>query len=498
MTINITDLFASAIPDLAAQDAQQGQFLAENINKLGAGYAMGLPAINRQMQRGVGRIFANTAQGMGMSPEAVQRAGAMPLGEEDRLRQLLDNSDFTTPEGKRLTIEKMKQQGFGTQALQMQTALQEQDRQQAEADSLIARRRAMSEGEAATRAQTATRDEATERYRQGDIALRAANLAENVHQARNPDTKPRFFQSGNKVIQVTPAENGGEAESTVIWEDSVDGSDNALRMRGLLTAAVSRYGDNTEQLRVIAENIMGQNITDAAQFSTYLPEETESEPPPNIPVYMLEQATENAERGVKGVQGTGRIAGIYKKLQEGGFLDDNGQVMPQFRTAGGVISETWEDVLSFTGLRDDISLIRTGATREINQQVVDNLPPGVASDRDISLFKEGFPPDNASIEEIMEYLDQARYVYEELAENASMREFMWNKSLKEGVPPSDIAYFTSYQKYKAVKESGLLEGMLELAEVPGDTEQTEINRKAALDSFENKYFTLPQKYRGIY
>jgi hypothetical protein len=50
MTIDISKLFASAIPDLAAQDRESGAALAQNIGKLGSGYARHLPAINRQMQ----------------------------------------------------------------------------------------------------------------------------------------------------------------------------------------------------------------------------------------------------------------------------------------------------------------------------------------------------------------------------------------------------------------------------------------------------------------
>jgi len=135
MTINITDLFASVVPDLATQDMAQGRFLAQNLTTPGAGFAMGMPAINRQMQQGVGRIFGNTAQGMGMSPAAVQAAKMAPLGEQDRLKSLLSGADTSTPQGRAATIKALQDQGFGTQALQLRAAFQEQDRQQQETDA---------------------------------------------------------------------------------------------------------------------------------------------------------------------------------------------------------------------------------------------------------------------------------------------------------------------------------------------------------------------------
>jgi len=56
------------------------------------------------------------------------------------------------------------------------------------------------------------------------------------------------------------------------------------------------------------------------------------------------------------------------------------------------------------GLRDQVSAIRTRANQLINTQVINNLPPGVASDRDIELARRGLPnPDAATVQELMEY-----------------------------------------------------------------------------------------------
>ena len=56
------------------------------------------------------------------------------------------------------------------------------------------------------------------------------------------------------------------------------------------------------------------------------------------------------------------------------------------------------------GLRDQVSSLRTRANAIINTQVINNLPPGVASDRDIELARKGFPnPDTATLGELQEF-----------------------------------------------------------------------------------------------
>lgn len=148
MAINITDLFASVVPDLAQQDTQQGQVLAQNLTTPGAGFALGMPAINRQMRRGVGNLF-----------------GVDTRSPAEKLQESLGSVDTTSPAGRQQAIKMLQDQGFGTQALQLKMAFQEQDRAQAESESVIKRREAQS------------------LYERQQTALQTAELSENVRQS---------------------------------------------------------------------------------------------------------------------------------------------------------------------------------------------------------------------------------------------------------------------------------------------------------------------------
>jgi hypothetical protein len=71
---------------------------------------------------------------------------------------------------------------------------------------------------------------------------------------------------------------------------------------------------------------------------------------------------------------------------------------------GGLTSSVSEYLKEKTGNQDIVSEIRMRARGLRNSQVVKNLPPGVASDKDIEMALKGFPPDNAPVEMWMSFI----------------------------------------------------------------------------------------------
>lgn len=67
----------------------------------------------------------------------------------------------------------------------------------------------------------------------------------------------------------------------------------------------------------------------------------------------------------------------------------------------GAIAEGWK---KFQGQEDQISALKTRWTNIKNSNIIQNLPPGVASDRDIAMFSEGFPGANAAPETVAGFL----------------------------------------------------------------------------------------------
>jgi hypothetical protein len=70
----------------------------------------------------------------------------------------------------------------------------------------------------------------------------------------------------------------------------------------------------------------------------------------------------------------------------------------------GIVSDLRTFALDVAGLRDAEEETKTTYLRNRNTEIINNLPPGVASDTDIRIFSQGFPKSNASSEEILRYL----------------------------------------------------------------------------------------------
>jgi len=67
----------------------------------------------------------------------------------------------------------------------------------------------------------------------------------------------------------------------------------------------------------------------------------------------------------------------------------------------GSIAEGWK---SFQGQQDKVSALKMRYTVVRNTNIIENLPPGVASDRDIKLFGSGYPSENAAPEVVYGFL----------------------------------------------------------------------------------------------
>lgn len=71
---------------------------------------------------------------------------------------------------------------------------------------------------------------------------------------------------------------------------------------------------------------------------------------------------------------------------------------------GGVLGNALSSFKSIVGGQDEVSSLKTEFERLVNTGIINSLPPGVASDRDIALIKKGFPDSSWSPKEIERFL----------------------------------------------------------------------------------------------
>ena len=85
--------------------------------------------------------------------------------------------------------------------------------------------------------------------------------------------------------------------------------------------------------------------------------------------------------------------------------DQIGDLIASGHSGGGRLTKIGEWAREEAGNRELESRIRTKAAGVINRALVGDLPPGIASDKDIELVKQGYPEPTASLEELKEFTD---------------------------------------------------------------------------------------------
>ena len=102
---------------------------------------------------------------------------------------------------------------------------------------------------------------------------------------------------------------------------------------------------------------------------------------------VREATQEGRELQAKAANAT-RIANEFKSLQP-------------LAGAASLVVEKWKDI---TGDQDAVSLLRKDFNAVKNTLVMDSLPPGVASDKDIEIAMSGFPKENWNPEQIYSFM----------------------------------------------------------------------------------------------
>jgi hypothetical protein len=71
---------------------------------------------------------------------------------------------------------------------------------------------------------------------------------------------------------------------------------------------------------------------------------------------------------------------------------------------GGFRGDAWEGFKNFLGTQEEVSMMKTEFTGFVTSLVVQGLPSGVASDKDIEMVQRGFPDASYNAEEIHRYM----------------------------------------------------------------------------------------------
>ena len=161
----------------------------------------------------------------------------------------------------------------------------------------------------------------------------------------------------------------------------------------------------------------------------------------------------------------------------------------------GLISELRTSVLNLAGKQDLEEADKIAFIRQRNAEIVTGLPPGVASDRDIELFSQGFPDASASTETILRYLQAEERILAARADQALLFDDFLAAQRDTGNKPSTIGFVrkqNAYGKSLSTLETRIA-SIKENAQQTGEDPSEAINKE--LNYFREVYNFVPTYYR---
>ena len=178
------------------------------------------------------------------------------------------------------------------------------------------------------------------------------------------------------------------------------------------------------------------------QLNSLLPENTERA---EIPKQVADVYKDTSNIARSAFIANSRIDNLLKTIEEENLLN---------YTTGGVFSTVRGATLKVLGERDEIEFLRTAYVRERNTEIVNSLPKGTASDRDIAIFSAGFPPEDATIQEVYAYLQATKNINNLNQEYNDLLGMYINTQADQGVTPTAVGFDAEFKKY--VKASNVL------------------------------------------
>jgi hypothetical protein len=421
MAINIQSLFQDIIETPAQR---QQRMLQEGILK-GRELTSGLTGLARTQAPLVSALMMN----MPKRQESLRRGIGGMLGldvrsESEKVQDALKNVDPNNPQSLLQAAQMIQGLGLGAQAAEIRAMAADVTRQR-EAD-LLAKQQASTQM-AADLARTEQSTAATEKTRlETEAAQKGLEERNDLRRAmmRQVDASAHLsarqkvdlnlqIQSGgydnrmgelDDITSNKPIIFGGRAmiQKDGEWKDVELGDTSSAQnaRESLILSARLQYEPNSNELLVIENNINNGNIKKASDFKDYAPlpgNGTRLNLPAAVEKQIIDMQTEAGSASVA----NSRISDAIQLIYDNRLLETG---------SAGVASSFFELTKNIAGMRDSESFLRTAYTREKNTEIINSLPPGVASDRDVAIFSEGFPPKNASISEILSFFQAAKRI----------------------------------------------------------------------------------------
>jgi hypothetical protein len=197
----------------------------------------------------------------------------------------------------------------------------------------------------------------------------------------------------------------------------------------------------------------------------------------SIDYSKLQEVTKSEGRGSVGSNVEKRNSEISAESTKAAIgLARNRQLQQELFTTektAGILSDLRTSVLDIAGLRDAEEEAKTAFLRTRNTDIINSLPPGVASDTDVRIFSQGFPAANASKEEILRYLQAEERILAASSDIALVADRHLASQINAGLDATMVGFEDKKQQYGVIMEKALRDIEEQIAANPDNAAQIE-------------------------
>jgi hypothetical protein len=160
----------------------------------------------------------------------------------------------------------------------------------------------------------------------------------------------------------------------------------------------------------------------------------------------------------------------------------------------GILSDWRTSVLDIAGLRDAEEEAKTAFLRTRNTDIINSLPPGVASDTDVRIFSQGFPAANASSEEILRYLQAEERILAASSDMSLVADRHLASQINAGLDATMVGFEDKKQRYASIMQKARRDIEEKTANAQTEQEAIDIEREVIKQVSEVLGF-VPKFYR---
>jgi hypothetical protein len=199
-----------------------------------------------------------------------------------------------------------------------------------------------------------------------------------------------------------------------------------------------------------------------ARTGKYTPESIQDAIQPNgtIDYSLLEPIGDAVERGNVSSSAEKRNNTISENATKASVSLSRNRALQQSlfqnpEKSTGIVSDLRTSALNLAGLRDAEEEDKTAFLRTRNTDIINSLPPGVASDTDVRIFSQGFPDENASTPEIMRYLQAEERILAAASDMALVSDRHLQTQIDAGLDATMVGFENKKQQYGTIMQKAL-------------------------------------------